>query len=207
MGLTEKRFRARLKQLKANLEAAKNMPLEVLIAKIAARIRGKSITGIIGATWNVGQGLMDYYLNPSAKRQSKLPKQNYEQIRADMESAGLRVVPYRINVADFYKWLDKAAFPKKYADSYGPKFVEMHNFYFADSSPWADRRGLDYQGAVRVWRDDGSTLMFSRKYSVDTFIERVVKPLGSLSLTIYFIENEKEVDPICYCKFAAVFQK
>lgn len=30
MGLTEKIFRARLRQLKANLEAAKNMPLEVL---------------------------------------------------------------------------------------------------------------------------------------------------------------------------------
>lgn len=319
MGLTEKRFRVRLKQLKANLEAAKNMPLEVLIAKVVARIRGKSITGIIGATWNVGQGLIDYYLNPSAKKQSKLPKQNYEKIRADMENAGLQVIPYRIDVADFYKWLDKAAFPKKYADSYGPKFVEkalehylgakllelgggdvlidiaaasspwfemaermygctayaldlsfpedingkeigadatamplpigfatkmalhcayemfegdadirlipeaervlapggrmiilplyMHNFYFADSSPWADRRGLDYQGAVRVWRDDGSALRFSRKYSVDAFIERVVKHLGSLSLTIYFIENEKEVDPICYCKFVAVFQK
>lgn len=124
MGLTEKRFRARLKQLKANLEAAKSMPLEVLIAKVVARIRGKSITGSIGATWNVGQGLVDYYLNTSAKRQSKLPKQNYEKIRADMENAGLQVIPYKIDVADFYKWLDKAAFPKKYADSYGPKFVE-----------------------------------------------------------------------------------
>ena len=320
MGLTEKRFRARLRQLKANLEAAKNMPLEVLIAKVVARIRGKRITGIIGATWNVGQGLMDYYLNPSAKKQSELPKQNYEKIRADMENAGLQVIPYRIDVADFYKWLDKAAFPKEYIDSYGTKFVEkalehylgakllelggredvmidiaaasspwfeiaermygckayaldlsfpeginekkigadatatplpdgfatkialhcayemfegdadirlipeaervlapggrmiilplyMHNFYFADSSPLADRRGLDYQGAVRVWRDDVHNVRFSRKYSVNAFIERVVKHLGSLSLTIYFIENEKEVDPICYCKFVAVFQK
>jgi len=60
MGLTEKRFRARLKQLKANLEAAKNMPPAVLIAKVVARIRGKSITGIIGATWNVGQVFRKY---------------------------------------------------------------------------------------------------------------------------------------------------
>jgi hypothetical protein len=124
MGLIEMRFRARLRQLKANLKVAKNMPSEVLIAKVVARIRGKSISGIIGATWNIGQGLVDYHLNPSAKRQSKLPKQNYEKIRADMESAGLQVIPYRIDVADFYKWLDKAAFPKRYADSYGPKFVE-----------------------------------------------------------------------------------
>ena len=312
MGLLEKRFKARLRQLKV----AKNMPSEVLISKVAAMIRGRSITDIIGATWNIGQGLADYYLNPFAKRQSRLPKPDYEKIRADMENAGLRVIPYRIDIKDFYKWLDKAAFPKKYADFYGPKFVEkalehylgakllelgrgdvlidiaaasspwfeiaermyrckayaldlsfpegingkkigadatamplpngfatklalhcayemfegdadirlipeaervlapggkmviyMHNFYFADSSPLADRRGLDYQGAVRVWRDDGYNVRFSRKYSVDAFIERVVKNLGSLSLILYFIENEKEVDPICYCKFVAVFQK
>lgn len=319
MGLTDKIFRVRLKQLKANLKAVKNMPFKVLISKVVQRIRKKSITDIIGVTWNTGQGLVDYYLNPYAKRQSRLPKPDYGKIRFDMENAGLNVIPYKIDVADFYKWLGKADFPKKYVDSYGPIFVEkalehylgtklfkleggdvmidvaaasspwfeiaeriygckayaldlsypmgingkkigadatampltenfatkialhcayetfegdadsrlipeaervlaprgkmvilplyMHNFYFADSSPLADRRGLDYQGAIKVWRDDGYNVRFSRKYSVNAFIERVVKHLGSLSLTIYFIENEKEVDPICYCKFVGLFQK
>jgi len=319
MGLIEKTFRTRLKRMKAVLKVAKNMPFKVLISKIVQRIREKSITDIIGITWNIGQGLVDYYLKPSTKKQSCLPKPDYEKIRSDMENAGLNVIPYRIDVADFYKWLSKAAFPKEYIDSYGPKFTEkalehylgtklleleggdvmidvaaasspwfemaerlckckayaldlsfpkgingkkigadatampltdnfatkmalhcayemfegdadirlipeadrvlapggkmvilplyMHNFYFADSSPLADRRGLDYQGAIRVWRDDGYNVRFSRKYSVNAFIERVVKHLGSLSLNVYFIENEKEVDPICYCKFAAVFEK
>ena len=83
----------------------------------------------------------------------------------------------------------------------------MHNFYFADSSPLADRRGLDYQGAERVWRDDGYKVRFSRKYSVKAFLERVVSNLNGLSLKIYYIENEREVDDKCYLKFAAVFEK
>lgn len=55
MGLIERRFSARLRQLKANVKAAKNMPSKVLISKVVTRIRGKSVTGIIGTTWNVGQ--------------------------------------------------------------------------------------------------------------------------------------------------------
>jgi len=35
MGLLEKRFKARLKQLKVNLEAAKNMPSKVLLSLIS----------------------------------------------------------------------------------------------------------------------------------------------------------------------------
>ncbi len=83
----------------------------------------------------------------------------------------------------------------------------MHNFYFADSSPLSDRRGLDYQGAIRVWRDDGHRVRFSRKYSVEAFKKRVVSNLCGFKLKIYYIENEKEVSPICYLKFAAVFEK
>ncbi|MDI3545099.1 MAG: hypothetical protein PWQ96_2400 [Clostridia bacterium] len=83
----------------------------------------------------------------------------------------------------------------------------MHNFYFLDSSPFTDRRNLDYQGAERVWRDDGHIIRFSRKYSVEAFVERIVTNLGGFNLKIFFIENEKEVSPRCYLKFAAVFEK
>lgn len=85
----------------------------------------------------------------------------------------------------------------------------MHNFSFVDSSPFTDRRGLDYQGAERVWRDDGHRVRFSRKYSVKAFKERVVNNLSGFSLKIYYIENEKEEDAILnlYLKFAAVFEK
>lgn len=83
----------------------------------------------------------------------------------------------------------------------------MHNFYFASSSPFADRRRLDYQGAERVWRDDGNKIRLSRKYSVKAFIDRVISNLHGLKLKVFYIENEKEVDDRCYIKFAAVFEK
>ncbi len=83
----------------------------------------------------------------------------------------------------------------------------LHNFYFADSHPLCDRRGLDYQGAERVWRDDGNRVRFSRKYSVEAFVDRVVRNLDGLALTLFLVENEKEVDPGCYLKFAALFER
>lgn len=89
----------------------------------------------------------------------------------------------------------------------------MHHLHYADSSPGADRRGLDYQGAARVWREEQNGgvhlggVRFSRKYDVPAFMDRVVSHADGLDLTIYFIENESEVDPRCYLKMAAVFEK
>jgi len=46
-----------------------------------------------------------------------------------------------------------------------------------------------------------------RFYDVNNFISRVVNYLQELKLTIYFIQNEKEVDDSCYVKFVAIFEK
>lgn len=89
----------------------------------------------------------------------------------------------------------------------------MHHIYYVDSSPGADRRGVDYQDAKRVWRENSNGKVglggtrFSRKYSIAALTERVVKYKGSMHLAIYYIENEKEVDQKCYLKFAALFEK
>ena len=238
-------------------------------------VRGNNKWGVwemIATLWNISTGVIDYYLNPFAEKQKNLPPARLQKIRADMEDSGLQVSPYRINVADFRGWLDRATFPKEYADSYGSLFVEkalehyigaqlldlqagdtfidvaaahspwfeiaerlygittyaldlsfspgiqlkkigadatatplpdafaskmalhcayemfegdadirlipeaervlapggrmvilplyMHNFYFADSSPLANRRRLDYQGAVRVWPSPAVLLDF-----------------------------------------------
>jgi len=40
-----------------------------------------------------------------------------------------------------------------------------------------------------------------RFYDIPHFVERVVKNLGDLKLTVYTVQNEKEVDPSCYIKF------
>lgn len=83
----------------------------------------------------------------------------------------------------------------------------MHDFFFIESSPVADRRNIDYQNAEKVWRNDGYNVRYSRKYSVEAFFKRIVSNLNNLKLTIYYIENEKEIDAACYLKFAAVFEK
>jgi SAM-dependent methyltransferase len=89
----------------------------------------------------------------------------------------------------------------------------MHHLYYVDSSPGADRRNIDYQGAKRVWREERDQKMrlggirFSRKYDVPAFVNRVVRFKGAMNLKIWYVQNEKEVDPTCYLKFAAVFEK
>jgi SAM-dependent methyltransferase len=85
----------------------------------------------------------------------------------------------------------------------------MHEFYQALSSPWAGRKGLDYNGAELVWWDyyDAPRCRFARNYSVEAFYERIVTNLNGFTLQIYYIENEKEVSPTCYLKFAALFEK
>jgi len=46
-----------------------------------------------------------------------------------------------------------------------------------------------------------------RFYDIPHFVERVVKNLGDLKLTVYTVQNEKEVDPSCYIKFIGLFEK
>lgn len=48
---------------------------------------------------------------------------------------------------------------------------------------------------------------YGRFYDVPHFLSRIVNNLDHLELTIYVIQNEKEVDPSCYVKFIALFKK
>ena len=290
-----------------------------LVSRAVKRIQKKGLLDTSGFALHILSGLADFYLNPFAKKQSSLPKSDYNRIKKDFEASGIEVVPYQIDINEFKAWLSKANFPQYYSNSYGDIFSEkalehyvgsklldlhkgdilidvaassspwheisermygctsyaldlafppgingkkigadatampipygfatkmalhcayemfegdadirllpeayrvlagggkmvilplyMHNFYFADSSPLSDRRDLDYQRAERVWRDDGYKVRFSRKYSVDAFLDRIVNRLPGFKLKIYYIENEKDVSTACYLKFAAVFEK
>ncbi len=74
--------------------------------------------------------------------------------------------------------------------------------------PLADRRGVSYDpGARIVYRPDFYRVASARFYSVEAFMRRVVEHRSGLSLKVIFVENEKEVDPSCYLKSAAVFEK
>lgn len=292
-----------------------------MISKIICRIRQNGIFDIFGLALHIGIGLIDFHLNPCAKKQSKLFPPNHEKIKNDLEASGLEVIPFKVNVEDFYSWLKKADFPKKYVNSYAEGFIEkalehyvgsklldlntddilidvgasnspwfeiaermygcktyaldltfpkginernigadatamplpegfaskialhcayemfegnadidfiaeakrvlslggkviiiplyLDNIFHVESAPFTDRRNIDYQGAVRVWRDNWfrSRVRFARIYSTRAFLERVVSNLNGLDLKIYYIQNEIEISTNCYLKFAAVFEK
>ena len=286
---------------------------------VIEHVKKRGVLDTLSLLGNIGMGLLDFYFNPHAKKQSKIPSPNHKSIYTDFHDKSIKIIPFHINAPDFREWVEKAGFSNGYAGSYGTLFPEkalehyigaklleldkddvlidvaaahspwhqiaerlygckayaldktyppginngiigadatkmplpdnsinkialhcafemfegdadirllpeafrvlakggrmvilplyMHNFYFADSAPISDRRGLDYQGAERVWRDDGHRVRFSRKYSVTAFMERIARNLDGLDLTIYFIENEKDISPYCYLKFAALFEK
>ena len=288
------------------------------INRFVDRVHKKGLLDTLGASFSVATGALDYWLNPFAVRQGRIVPQDYDRIRSDLISVGLHVVDYRVDVADFQAWLNRADFGQAYCHAYGQLFREkafehylgaellqlsaddvfidvaaakspwyrmvpdlygcresycldldyppgihgwqigadatatpltdgfasrialhcayetfegsadtrlpkeaarllrpggrmvilplyLHNFYFIDVGPYADRRGLNYQGARRVWREDIKGLRFSRKYSVASFADRVVSNLNGLDLTIFFVTNITEAVPNGYCRFAALF--
>jgi hypothetical protein len=289
------------------------------VMSVIEHVQKNGVLDTIGLLGHMGMGMLDFYCNPYAKKQSKLPSPDYKRIYKDFKGASINIIPFRINTDEFREWVEKASFAKEYAESYGKLFPEkalehyvgakileinkddvlidvaaahspwyqiaerlygckayaldkifspgiknakigadatkmplpdnfiskialhcafemfegdadiqllpevrrvlklrgrmviiplyMHNLYFADSAPISDRRGLDYQGAERIWRDDGHRVRFSRKYSVASFLKRIAVNLDGLNLTLYFIENEKDISPECYLKFAALFEK
>ncbi|MFC2066193.1 methyltransferase domain-containing protein [Chloroflexota bacterium] len=87
----------------------------------------------------------------------------------------------------------------------------MDHFYYILSSPKANRSGIVYNKARRVWRDDKHRVRFSRHYSIEAFKERVVNYQDKLKLKIYYFTNEKEMGQspgdVIYVKFAACFTK
>ncbi len=64
-----------------------------------------------------------------------------------------------------------------------------------------------FEPGVPVYPVRGFKVSHSRVYSPRALRERIVASLGSLDLRVLYIENEKDVDPACYTKFVAVFQK
>lgn len=63
--------------------------------------------------------------------------------------------------------------------------------------------------------DEGAEIFFARGfgqrhgrfYDVPHLTARIRKHLGDLRLTIYFVKNQNEVNPMCYVKFVALFEK
>jgi hypothetical protein len=55
---------------------------------------------------------------------------------------------------------------------------------------------------ARGWRN-----RHGRFYDVAHLTTRIRENLGPLRLTLYVVSNEKEMDPSCYMKFVALFER
>jgi hypothetical protein len=55
---------------------------------------------------------------------------------------------------------------------------------------------------AKGWRN-----RYGRYYDVPNLINRIKNNLSNIHLTIYLVQNGKEVDPSCYVKFIALFEK
>lgn len=69
------------------------------------------------------------------------------------------------------------------------------------------KKGIPFENEARLYCAKGWRNRFGRYYDVPHFISRVIQALGDLKITIYAFQNEKEVDKICYIKFAALLEK
>ncbi|MGH9862151.1 MAG: methyltransferase domain-containing protein [Candidatus Acidiferrales bacterium] len=69
------------------------------------------------------------------------------------------------------------------------------------------RSGLAFDSDALISARKGYGNRFGRLYDVAHFLSRLRTNLGSLSLTIYVIQNETAVDEHCYLKLAALFEK
>jgi hypothetical protein len=106
------------------------------ITKTAHRIKTKGLLDTVGLAFHITGGLVDFYLNPFSKKQSKLPLPDYKKIRDDFEKSGLEVIPYVIDVKEFRDWLKEADFPEYYVKSYGDVFIEKALEHYVGANYW-----------------------------------------------------------------------
>ena len=69
------------------------------------------------------------------------------------------------------------------------------------------RGALNFDPAAVVYCARGWGNRHGRVYDVPHLSSRIRAALGNLTLTVYVIENEKEVHPSCYVKFVGLFEK
>jgi hypothetical protein len=75
------------------------------------------------------------------------------------------------------------------------------------TDPGVERPGLVFDDEAAVTEVRGWRNRFGRFYDVAHLSQRVLRHLGPLEATIRVIENEKDVAPACYLKFALLLRK
>ena len=64
-----------------------------------------------------------------------------------------------------------------------------------------------FDEAATIFAAKGWLNRFGRHYDVTNLVSRLVNHMGDMTLTIYFLTNEKIIDNGCYAKFVALFEK
>lgn len=67
--------------------------------------------------------------------------------------------------------------------------------------------GIPFESDAILYCVKGCGYRHDRYYNMSKLIDRIRNNLKNLILTIYVIQNEKEIYPSCYTKFIALFEK
>jgi len=69
------------------------------------------------------------------------------------------------------------------------------------------KNGIVFEKDAVLYCKKGWGNRHGRYYDIPHFIARIRNNLNDLKLTIYVVQNEKELDPSCYIKFIGLFEK
>lgn len=75
-----------------------------------------------------------------------------------------------------------------------------------DVAAWP-AKGLEFDPYATIYIAEGWGERHGRFYDVYNLRKRIMSNLNNMELTIYVIRNQDVIDPSCYVKFAAVFEK
>lgn len=75
------------------------------------------------------------------------------------------------------------------------------------TDPGVERQRLFFDDGAAVAEVRGWQNRFGRFYDAERLSQRVLRNLGPLDATIHFVENQKDVAPACYLKFALLLRK
>lgn len=83
----------------------------------------------------------------------------------------------------------------------------LSEIYHNLTDPGTDRNGLLFDDGAAVAEVPGWNNRFGRNYDVGAFATRVLGRAQNFRKMVYFVENEKEIAPNCYVKFALLLRK
>ncbi|MDR4508956.1 MAG: class I SAM-dependent methyltransferase [Candidatus Brocadiaceae bacterium] len=73
-----------------------------------------------------------------------------------------------------------------------PLYIDA--IHFVKTSPWCDKRHIRVEKEAKwLWRDDAYHAPFSRHYSPETFVDRIVSRMPGIDTRILFFKNISEI--------------